>query len=97
MPKFISLVKYTAKGIENVKESPKRLEAVKQLCTAMGAKVESFYLTMGRYDIVMVVDAPSAEAAAKIILSISSKGSVSTETLTAFAEETYRKLIAELP
>ena len=31
MAKFISLVKYTAKGIENIKESPNRLDAVKQL------------------------------------------------------------------
>ena len=31
MAKYISLIKYTAKGIENVKESPKRLDAVKKL------------------------------------------------------------------
>jgi uncharacterized protein with GYD domain len=47
MAKYISLVKYTAKGIENIKESPGRLEAFKQLCESMGAKVEGFYLTMG--------------------------------------------------
>lgn len=96
MPKFISLVKYTAKGIEKIKESPKRLDAVKQLCTAMGAKVDSFYLTMGRYDIVMVVDAPSADVAAKILLTIASKGAVSTETLTAFGEDAYRKIISDV-
>ena len=61
MAKYISLVKYTAKGIENVKESPKRLDAVKQLCKSMGAKVEGFYLTMGRYDIIMITDAPNPE------------------------------------
>ena len=37
MAKYISLVKYTAKGIENIKESPNRLDAVKQLCESMGA------------------------------------------------------------
>ena len=50
MAKYISLVKYTAKGVENIKESPNRLDAVKQLCESMGAKVEGFYLTMGRYN-----------------------------------------------
>jgi uncharacterized protein with GYD domain len=60
MAKYISLVKYTAKGIENVKESPNRLDAVKQLCESMGAKVEGFYLTMGRYDIIMITDAPNS-------------------------------------
>ncbi len=97
MSKFISLVNYTSKGVEAIKESPNRLDAVKQLCEHMGANVDAFYLTMGRYDIIIVVDAPDAETAAKIILSIGSRGSVSTETLQAFTEEEYRKLISELP
>jgi uncharacterized protein with GYD domain len=97
MAKYISLVKYTAKGIENIKESPNRLDAVKQLCESMGAKVEGFYLTMGRYDIILIVDAPNPETLAKIILTITSGGSVSTETLPAFPEEEYRKIISELP
>ena len=68
MAKYISLIKYTAKGIEKVKESPKRLDAFKQLCESMGGKVEGFYLTMGRYDLVLIVDAPNPETAAKVIL-----------------------------
>ena len=97
MAKYISLVKYTAKGIENIKESPNRLDAVKQLCESMGAKVEGFYLTMGRYDIILIVDAPNPETVAKIVLTAASGGAVSTETLPAFPEEEYRKIISELP
>jgi uncharacterized protein with GYD domain len=97
MAKYISLVKYTAKGVENIKESPNRLDAVKQLCESMGAKVEGFYLTMGRYDLIMIVDAPNPETVAKIVLTTSSGGAVSTETLPAFPEEEYRKIISELP
>jgi len=97
MAKFISLVKYTAKGIENIKESPNRLDAVKQLCESMGARVDGFYLTMGSYDMVLIVDAPNSETAAKMILTITSGGAVTTETLTAFSEEEYRNIISELP
>ncbi|MGD2039082.1 MAG: GYD domain-containing protein [Desulfobacterales bacterium] len=97
MAKYISLVKYTAKGVENVKESPKRLDTFKQLCESMGAKVEGFYLTMGQYDIVIIVDAPNAETAAKVILTTGSAGAVKTETLQAFSEDEYRKIISELP
>ena len=57
MAKYISLVKYQTKGVENIKESPNRLDAVKQLCESMGATVEGFYLTMGRYDIVNYIRA----------------------------------------
>ena len=97
MAKYISLVKYTSKGVENVKESPKRLDAFKKLCKSMGAKVEGFFLTMGRYDLVVIVDAPDPETVAKILLATSSGGAVSTETLPAFAEAEYRKIISELP
>jgi uncharacterized protein with GYD domain len=97
MTKYISLVKYATKGIENIKESPNRLDAVKQLCESMGAKVEGFYLTMGRYDIVMITEAPDLETVAKIILTVATKGNVSTETLPAFPEDEYRKIISELP
>ena len=95
--KYISLVKYTGKGAENVKDSPKRLDAFKELCESMGAKVDDFYLTMGRYDMVVIVDAPIPETVAKIILTTTSGGAVSTETLPAFAEAEYRKVISELP
>jgi uncharacterized protein with GYD domain len=97
MAKYISLIKYTAKGIENIKESPGRLDAFKKLCESMGAKVEAFYLTMGRYDLVMIVDAPDHETISKLILTTTSKGAVSTETLPALAEEEYRKVISEMP
>ena len=97
MAKYISLVKYTSKGGENVKESPNRLDAFKQLCESMGATVDAFYLTMGRYDMLVIVDAPNPDTVAKIILTTASGGAVSTETLQAFTEEEYRKIISELP
>ena len=63
----------------------------------MGAAVEGFYLTMGRYDIIIIIEAPDPETAAKILLTVTSKGAVSTETLHAFPEDEYRKIISELP
>ncbi len=97
MAKYISLVNYKTKGIENIKESPNRLDAVKQLCESMGAKVEGFYLTMGRYDLILIMDAPDHETATKILLTTVSSGNVSTETLPALPEDEYRKIISELP
>jgi len=97
MAKYISLVKYTEKGIETIRESPNRLDAFRQLCESMGVTVEGFYLTMGRYDLLLIVDAPNSETIAKLLLATASKGAVSTETLQAFTEEEYRKIISELP
>ena len=97
MAKFISLINYTAEGVDKIKESPNRLDAFKQLCESMGVTVDGFFLTMGRYDIVIIVDAPDIKTAAKVILATGSAGAVSTETLPAFTEEEYRQVISELP
>jgi uncharacterized protein with GYD domain len=46
---------------------------------------------------IVIVDAPNPETVAKIVLTTSSGGAISTETLPAFAEAEYRKVISELP
>ena len=97
MPTYISLVNYTQKGIENIKESPGRLEKVKAAIKASGGEFKAFYLTMGRYDIVVVTEAPNDEAFAATMLAIGAAGSVRTETLKAFTEEEYRNIIASIP
>ena len=97
MSKYISFVKYTAEGIKEVKESPGRLNSFRQICELIGAKLEAFYLTMGRYDIVMIIDAPDRETVAKVLLETTSKGAFTTETSPAFTEEEYMKIIHELP
>ena len=56
--------------------------------------MKAFYLTMGQYDAVCIIEAPSDEAYTTTLLGIASAGAVRTETLRAFPEEQYRKLIA---
>lgn len=97
MPTYITLVNYTQKGIENVKESPQRLEAAKKAFQRLGAKLKEFYLVMGRYDIILVIEAPNDEAVAKIALALGSLGSVRTESFRAFKEDEYREIISSLP
>ncbi len=97
MATYITLVNYTQKGIENIKESPQRLEAAKQAFQAMGAELKEFYLVMGRYDIILVSEAPNDETVAKGALALGSRGNVRTETFRAFKEDEYREIISSLP
>lgn len=97
MATFISLVSYTAQGIKAIKESPRRLDAARAAMAAMGVTLRDFYLTMGRYDLVIVVEAPDAATAAKALLAVASQGNVATETLTALTEEEFRRVVSELP
>jgi len=46
---------------------------------------------------VVISEAPDDETAAKVALAIGSKGAIRTETLRAFPEDEYRKIIAALP
>ena len=96
MPTYISLVKWTDQGIRNIKESPQRLHAFKKAAEAAGGKVIGFYLTMGRYDMVLISDFPSDEVSATLVLSTASGGNVRTETMKAFPEDEYRHIIAKV-
>jgi uncharacterized protein with GYD domain len=97
MPTYISLLNWTNKGIENIKESPNRLDAAKQLYKSMGAEIKGFYMAMGQYDMVLIADAPNDETVAKLALALASKGAIHTETLKVFSEADYRKIIGSLP
>jgi uncharacterized protein with GYD domain len=97
MPTYITLLRFTQKGIENIKESPARLEAAKHGFQARGAEIKAFYMVMGQYDAMIISEAPDDETVSKLALSIGSKGNVRTETLRAYTEDEYRKTIADLP
>jgi len=97
MPTYVTLIRYTQKGVENMKESPARLDAAKELFKQMGGELKSYYLAMGRYDAVVISEGPDDETATKLALTIGSAGAIRTETFRVFAEEEYRKIIAELP
>jgi len=97
MATYISLVNFTKQGIANIKESPKRLDAAKEVFRAFGGEMKQFYLAMGRYDVVLVAEAPNDEVVAKATLAIGSRGAVKTETFRVFNENEYRDIIKALP
>ena len=97
MPTYISLLRYTQKGAENIKESPARLDAAKKLFQSMGSELKAWYLTLGQYDAVAITEGPDDETAAKLLLTIAAQGNIRTETFRAFTEDEYRKIIAALP
>ncbi|MGB8275322.1 MAG: GYD domain-containing protein [Alphaproteobacteria bacterium] len=96
MPVYISLVNYTDQGIRNIKQSPTRLDAVKDVLRKMGGKMRDFFLTMGPFDAVLIAELPDDETAARFALAIASQGNIRTTSLVAFTEERYRAIIGGL-
>ncbi len=96
MSTYISLCNWCQHGIENVKDSPARLDAARKAYKAAGADLKQFYMTLGRYDFVVLTEAPDEATAAKAALAIGRAGNARTETFRAFTEDEYRKLLGSV-
>lgn len=97
MPSYLILANYTDQGIRTIKQSPQRLEAVKQAAQAAGGRLVFFYLTMGQYDFAALAELPNDEVAARLLLTIGSQGNVRTTTLKAFQETEYQRIVGSVP
>lgn len=96
MPTYISLLSWTQQGVAKVKDSPSRLDAGREAFSKFGVEIKDTYLTMGRYDLVCVIEGPNDEAVARALLTLGSQGNVQTETLKAWTENDYRKILGSL-
>ena len=96
MPHYVTLLRFTQKGIANLKDSPARLDATRKAAADAGGKIHAWYLTMGRCDAVFTSEFPDDEACARFSLSVGAAGNVTTETLKAFTEPEYRKIMSSI-
>jgi uncharacterized protein with GYD domain len=58
MPLYIALVTYTDRGMQAVRDSPRRLDQAKAQLAEMGGRFQAVYMTMGAHDLVLVYEAP---------------------------------------
>jgi uncharacterized protein with GYD domain len=96
MPTYIALLNWTQQGVAKVKDSPKRLDAGREAFKKLGVEIKDTYLTMGRYDLVCVIEGPDDDAVARALLTLGSQGNVQTETLKAWTEDDFRKIVGSL-
>lgn len=93
MSTYVILANWTDQGARNIKASPTRLDAARDLLKSMGGDFKLFFMTMGRYDMVIVCEAPDDAVAARFNLQLAMQGNVRTQTLKAFPEAAYREVI----
>jgi uncharacterized protein with GYD domain len=84
MATYVVLIHFTDQGIRGVKDSPKRAAAFKAAAKKAGVTVKAFYWTLGKYDMISILEAPNVEAVTAVGLSVGKLGNVRTETLQAF-------------
>jgi len=93
MPRYIALVSFTDQGIRDIKNSIKRADVVKKIAAKHKVKIRDIHWTMGRYDIVVLFDAPSDAAMSAFTLENAQRGNVRTETFRAYTQEEFANII----
>lgn len=68
MVTYVVLGNFTDQGVRNVKDSPKRADAFKEMAKTFGVTVKEIVWTQGRYDVVTVLEAPDEAAAMSLSL-----------------------------
>ena len=93
MPVYITLLKWTEQGRANVATLPDRVEAVEKRVAEAGARTIGHWLTMGRFDQIVVTEAPDDQTVAKLLMMVAGRGNAATETLRGFTMEEVRQLL----
>jgi uncharacterized protein with GYD domain len=96
MPNYIVLGSFTEQGLRDIKDSPKRTEAVTAMAKKAGATLKETYWTLGQYDFIAVFDAPDDVAMTALGLSIGKLGNVRTETLRAFSAAEMKTILGKV-
>ncbi len=100
MPYYIVLGKWTEQGLKNVKESPRRAAAAKELIEKSGGKWLGIYYTFGEYDFVVLTEqgkASDEEIMGNLLTIASSAGAVRTTTLKAFSLSEFENVLGKVP
>jgi len=96
MATFVVLAKWTEKSFAALKDAPALAEEFKKTVAAMGGQIKGWYLLMGQYDEMCILEAPNAETVAKILIPLCAKYGGRTETLQAFSEAEAMGLFAAM-
>lgn len=96
MPHYISLMRWTSQGRMGLPAWRDRIEDGEREIEAAGGKLVGVWVTLGRYDVVEVFEAPDDETALEIMTRLGRQGAEQTETLRAFTREEAEEIIKEL-
>ena len=97
MPTYIGLLKWTERGITNVKDSPARAQASLKALKADGVKVIGFWYTDGEYDMVIVGEWPNEEALSAFLEAQAALGFVRITALKARTPAEFAEIVELVP
>jgi uncharacterized protein with GYD domain len=86
-------MRWTSQGIAGLPAWRERIEEGERVIEETGGKLVGVYVTLGRYDVVEIFDAPDDERAVEILMKLQRFGAEHTETLKAFTRDEAEAII----
>jgi len=96
MAHYVSLMRWTSQGRMGLPAWRDRVEDGERMIEEAGGKLVGVWVTLGRYDVVEVFEAPNDDVALEIITKLQSSGGEVTETLRAFTREEAEGIIRKI-
>ena len=96
MPHYISLMRWTSQGLAGLPAWRERVEDGERTITEAGGTLVGVYVTLGRYDVVEIFEAPDDETAVEILMKLQRYGAEHTETLRAFTRDEAEAIVKRL-
>jgi len=96
MAVYVTLIKFTERGVKDIKDTCKRATEFKAHAKKHGIEVKEQYWCMGAYDGLIVFEAPDDETATAAMLSLSSRENVTTQTLRSFSAAEMNKILGKV-
>ena len=96
MATYVILSKMTDQGVKNIRDIRQTVQRNRANGERLGLKVIGWYMTQGRYDMVIIVEAPDDQAVAAQTLFVASAGNSHTETLRAFTLDEADQIIQKI-
>lgn len=96
MVTYIALSNFTDQGIRTIKDTTKRADAVMEAAKKFGATMTHIYWTLGKYDLVAIIEAPDDASATAFALAIGTAGNVRMQSLRAFSRDEMNGILAKM-
>ena len=89
-------MRWTSKGMAGLPGWRERVDEGERIIKEAGGSLEGVYVTLGRYDVVEIFEAPNDEVAIEILMKLQRFGAEHTETLRAFTREEAEGIVRRL-
>ncbi|MEM5403660.1 GYD domain-containing protein [Paraburkholderia sp. EG287A] len=96
MATYVVLSQFTDQGIRAVKNSAQRASQAAELAKTFGCEMKQIYWTLGKYDVVTVIDAPDEQSFMAFGLALGSLGNIRTQTLRALSKDEFTAVLGKL-